>query len=236
MNEMIGRKSNDNEISRYSRDIEHSGKLLLSIINDVLDFSKIEAGKMQLYPAPYDALSLFSDAAKLLLERAKTKDLSVGIDISPDIPKTLIGDDVRIRQIIMNLITNAVKYTSEGSITLSANAAPLPETEGQVCLSVSVSDTGAGISKEDGEKIFTEFSRVGSVKNRHIEGTGLGLAISKNLALSMGGDIVFESEVGKGSVFTVTIPSEVVDETPMGELSKEASGARNTALSSWRPT
>ena len=226
MNEMIGRKSDDNEISGYSRDIEHSGKLLLSIINDVLDFSKIEAGKMQLYPAPYDALSLFSDAAKLLLERAKTKDLSVGLDISPDIPKTLTGDDVRIRQIIMNLITNAVKYTSEGSITLSANAAPLPETEGQVCLSVSVSDTGVGISEEDGAKIFTEFSRVGSVKNRHIEGTGLGLAISKNLALSMGGDIVFESEVGKGSVFTVTIPSEVVDETPMGELSKEASGFR----------
>lgn len=224
MNEMIGRKSKDNEISGYSRDIEHSGKLLLSIINDVLDFSKIEAGKMQLYPAPFDTLSLFSDAVSLLDERAPLKGLSVSLDISPDIPATLVGDDVRLRQIIMNLITNAVKYTSEGSITLSANAAPLPETEGQVCLSVSVSDTGAGISKEDGEKIFTEFSRVGSVKNRHIEGTGLGLAISKNLALSMGGDIVFESEVGKGSVFTVTIPLEVVDNTPMGELSKKGRG------------
>ena len=228
MNEMIGRKSNDNEISRYSRDIEHSGKLLLSIINDVLDFSKIEAGKMQLYPAPFDTLSLFSDAVSLLDERAPLKGLSVSLDISPDIPATLVGDDVRLRQIIMNLITNAVKYTSEGSVSLTAKAESLPE-ENRVSLLVSVSDTGTGISREDGEKIFTEFSRVGSVKNRHIEGTGLGLAISKNLALSMGGDIVFESEVGKGSVFTVELPLEVADITPMGELSKKGRGVKKKA-------
>lgn len=228
MNEMIGRKSKDDEISGYSRDIEHSGKLLLSIINDVLDFSKIEAGKMQLYPAPFDTLSLFSDAVSLLDERAPLKGLSVSLDISPDIPATLVGDDVRLRQIIMNLITNAVKYTSEGSVSLTAKAESLPE-ENCVSLLVSVSDTGTGISREDGEKIFTEFSRVGSVKNRHIEGTGLGLAISKNLALSMGGDIVFESEVGKGSVFTVELPLEVADITPMGELSKKGMGVKKKA-------
>lgn len=228
MNEMIGRKSKDDEISGYSRDIEHSGKLLLSIINDVLDFSKIEAGKMQLYPAPFDTLSLFSDAVSLLDERAPLKGLSVSLDISPDIPATLVGDDVRLRQIIMNLITNAVKYTSEGSVSLTAKAESLPE-ENRVSLLVSVSDTGTGISREDGEKIFTEFSRVGSVKNRHIEGTGLGLAISKNLALSMGGDIVFESEVGKGSVFTVELPLEVADITPMGELSKKGRGVKKKA-------
>ena len=228
MNEMIGRKSKDDEISGYSRDIEHSGKLLLSIINDVLDFSKIEAGKMQLYPAPFDTLSLFSDAVSLLDERAPLKGLSVFLDISPDIPATLVGDDVRLRQIIMNLITNAVKYTSEGSVSLTAKAESLPE-ENRVSLLVSVSDTGTGISREDKEKIFTEFSRVGSVKNRHIEGTGLGLAISKNLALSMGGDIVFESEVGKGSVFTVEIPLEVADITPMGELSKKGRGVKKKA-------
>ena len=223
MNEMIGRKSDDNDILRYSRDIEHSGKLLLSIINDVLDFSKIEAGKMQLYPAPFDTAELFSDMSSLLSERAEAKGLSALLDISPDIPKTLQGDDVRIRQIIMNLITNAVKYTSTGSVSLEAKTETLPEND-RVGLAVSVRDTGAGISEDDREKIFTEFSRVGSVKNRHIEGTGLGLAISKNLALSMGGDIVFESEVGKGSLFTLKIPADVIDFSPMGELSEKKEG------------
>ena len=153
MNEMIGRKSDDNDILRYSRDIEHSGKLLLSIINDVLDFSKIEAGKMQLYPAPFDTAELFSDMSSLLSERAEAKGLSALLDISPDIPKTLQGDDVRIRQIIMNLITNAVKYTSSGSVSLKAKAEALSEND-RVGLAVSVRDTGAGISEDDREKIL----------------------------------------------------------------------------------
>ena len=225
MNEMIGRKSDDNDILRYSRDIEHSGKLLLSIVNDVLDFSKIEAGKMQLYPESFDTAELFSDMVTLLSKRAEEKGLSASVDISPDIPRVLVGDDVRIRQIIMNLITNAVKYTIEGSVSLEAKAEVLQKKD-SVRLIVSVRDTGVGISKEDGEKIFTEFSRVGSVKNRHIEGTGLGLTISKNLSLSMGGDIVFESEVGKGSVFTMMIPAEVVDASPMGELSEKSENCK----------
>ena len=217
MNEMILRESTDTNILEYATDIEHAGQSLLALINDILDYSKIESNKLDIIPIEYHPASLLNDAYNLVIERARKKDLDFKIQADPSIPSTLKGDEVRIRQILMNLLTNGIKYTDRGGVTLKVSGGKTPD--GQFLLTFSVIDTGIGIKDSDKENLFSSFQRLDQVKNRNVEGTGLGLAITHNLVELMNGTITFESTYGVGSTFSCTIPQEIVSETPMGSLS-----------------
>ena len=216
MDEMILRESTQTEITDYALQIQTAGTSLLTIINDILDFSKIESGKTEIIPVEYDTASLFYDLITLTKVRAEKKNLDLRIQISPDIPTRLLGDEIRIKQVITNFLSNGIKYTHEGSITLTAGADK--NEDNTISLIVQVRDTGIGIRKEDIPKLFTSFERLDKEQNRHIEGTGLGMAISKQLIIAMNGTIEIESEYGEGSAFTAIIPQIVVDDTPLGNL------------------
>ncbi len=218
MNEMIIRKSGDEEIVKYALDVESASQNLLSLVNDILDFSKIESGKMELVLVRYDISSLIHDCYNMVIMRAREKNLTVRIENDNTLPSQLYGDEVRIRQIISNLLTNAVKYTTVGGVTLAVGWERLEGKE--ILLKIEVKDTGLGISKEDQEKLFFSFQRVDEKKNRNIEGTGLGLAITKQFIELMGGTIQVQSEYGKGSVFSLAIPQGIISEMPMGDFSQ----------------
>ena len=175
LDEMILREAKDKEILGYAEDIQGAGRSLLSIINDILDFSKIESGKMDIIPINYHLSSLINDSYNMIATRAKEKDLKVEIINNETLPNTLYGDEIRIRQIIINLMTNAIKYTEEGKVTLLIDADNI--NENKLELVITVKDTGIGIKEENISKLFDSFKRVDEVKNRNIEGTGLGLAI-----------------------------------------------------------
>ena len=215
MNEMILRESRERVIVRYATNIKNASKSLLALINDILDFSKIESGKMELIDTTYQISSLLNDLVNMIQPRAGEKGLELKLDIDEQIPGELYGDEVRIRQIITNLLTNAVKYTKEGSVTLKVRSTRLPE--GRVRLDVAVVDTGVGIKKEDQEKLFTTFQRVDEFSNRDIEGTGLGLALSKQLLELMGSRLLLDSEYGRGSAFFFGLVQKIVDDSPIGD-------------------
>ena len=189
------------------RQIRSSGIALVGIINDILDFSKIESGKMEIVCADYDLLKMLYDVGNICLMKIQGKKVDLKIKIDPSLPAEVNGDDLRIRQILINLAGNAAKFTDTGSVTISAEKG---ESEGKIRFSVS--DTGIGIKKEDLEKIFAEFQQVDMKMNRSKGGTGLGLSISKNLVRLMGGSLEVESEYGKGSVFSFDIPQESVSD------------------------
>ena len=191
--------------------IQASGRNLLSIINDVLDFSKIESGKMELIEAPFNIASVLNDVINMSEARKQGKNIELLVNAQPDIPRGLIGDEVRIRQVMVNLMSNAIKFTERGSVTLTVSY--LPQDYG-VNLIVSVADTGIGITEENIEKLFTSFRQVNTKKNRSVEGTGLGLAICKRLIRQMGGFISVTSEYGVGSDFRFVIPMRVSDREP----------------------
>lgn len=214
MNEMILRESKDDNIRDYSQSIQIAGKTLLSLINSILDFSKIEDGKMEIIPVKYDLSSMLHNLVNSNLERSKSKGLEFKVDIDENLPSVLYGDDVRITQVIMNLLTNAVKYTEKGYIKLSVRDAGR-DVEG-ILLAVSVSDTGIGIKSEDREKLFESFERLDKERNRNIEGTGLGMSIVTRLLTMMGSKLSVESTYGEGSVFSFLLKQGIVDETPMG--------------------
>lgn len=218
MNEMIIRESTDENITGYARNVESSGKNLLSIINDILDFSKIEAGRLELINASYRPDALIRDIVNMISYRSESKGLKLDVKVDENIPSKLYGDEVRIRQIIINLLTNAVKYTEEGTVSLEVSG----EMKDGFRLRVSVRDTGIGIRKEDIGNLFTQFRRVDPEHNKTIEGTGLGLAITKDLVDMMGGNISVHSEYGSGSVFAVTLPQKVVSEAPIGPFDANA--------------
>ncbi|MDR2952387.1 MAG: response regulator [Treponema sp.] len=192
--------------------IYQSGSSLLRIINDILDFSKIESGKLEIVPVKYLFSSLVNDAISIIRMRLMEKPLRFFTNIDGNIPNSLIGDEVRLRQVILNLLSNAVKYSEKGHIGLTITVDRRDEK--MVWLKITVADTGKGIKPEDQAKLFSEFIQVDAKKNRGIEGTGLGLAITRRLCLLMGGDISMESEYGKGSEFTAIIPQEIESETP----------------------
>lgn len=196
----------------YIKQIMASGNTLLTIINDILDFSKIESGKMNINMVEYDLFSIVKDVASVIMARIGDKDLQFIVNVAPDIPKQLMGDSIRIQQIIMNLANNAVKFTKEGCVYLSISYERTAERE--IRMKVVVEDTGIGIKKEDMGKLFQSFQQVDGKRNRNIEGTGLGLAISKQLVTLMNGKIWLESEYGKGSKFSFEIPQIVLDDTP----------------------
>jgi signal transduction histidine kinase/response regulator of citrate/malate metabolism len=209
MNAIIGmsdlmRTDNLDETQRsYFDDIKKMSGALLQIINDILDFSKIEAAKMELVPVHFNLSELFDNICSMSRFIAETKDLAFGAYLDPALPHVILGDDARIRQIIVNIVNNAIKYTREGSVDLRIERA---EKDGKDFMKIVVADTGIGIEKENFPRLFDPFRQFDKEINRGIMGTGLGLSITKNLVAMMGGEIDLESEYGKGSVFRVTLP------------------------------
>ena len=236
MNEMILRETFDakedlpedrekikeilSEVGKYSLNIESAGNNLLAIINDILDFSKIEAGKLEIVKADYRLSSVLNDVSNMIYFKAEDKGLDFTVDVDESLPDGLKGDEVRLRQIMTNLLTNAVKYTKEGSVRLKVSSDEVAngQEDGMIRLIVSVSDTGIGIKEEDIDKMFDKFQRVNLVQTSTVEGTGLGLAITRNLLDMMGGSISVKSTYGKGSTFTATIPQQVTDKEPVGNF------------------
>ena len=207
-------------ISNYAGNIDSAGKNLLSIINDILDFSKIESGKMEITEGEYKFSSVLNDISNVVSFKAKDKGLAFKIEVDTDLPDGLYGDEVRVRQIMTNILNNAVKYTKEGSVTLYVGKEKQDTIErgGTINLIISVKDTGIGIKKEDIAKLFEKFERVDLQHNSTVEGSGLGLAITKNLLALMHGSINVESVYGVGSVFTVVLPQKVVSTEPVGDF------------------
>ncbi len=212
MAEMALREDLPDSAREYISQIKSSGKVLLTIINDILDFSKIESGMLDIKLAEYEPVSLFDDVAAIIASKVLDRDIELILNLNTSIPKRLYGDGTRIRQILLNLANNAVKFTEEGQVRFVVDYSVLDADE--ILLSVSVEDTGIGIKEENLEKVFESFSQVDSKRNRKGEGTGLGLAISKELLGLMDGQLNVESEYKRGSVFSFKLPQRVIDPAP----------------------
>ena len=225
LNEMILREDISDEVAEDAANIEAAGKILLHLINDILDMSKIQSGQMELNRAAYNPGDMLSEIVGMLWIRARDKELDFHVNVSPDIPSELIGDEVRIKQILINVINNAIKYTKEGSVTLSVQCG---ERDGDnVNIIYTVTDTGIGIRKESLPYLFSAFKRVDDGDTRHIEGTGLGLSIVKELTDMMGGRVVVNSIYTQGSTFIVEIPQVVGSDSVIGELDMESRHSLN---------
>ncbi len=219
MDEMIMRESREDQIVEYAENIESAGRTLLSIINDILDISKIEEGRMEIIPVDYDLTSVINDLMNMIQVRADDKGLKLKLEVNGDIPKILHGDEIRIKQVISNILTNAVKYTVKGSVTLKIDFERI-EKEGEtdrIALKVSVADTGIGIKEEDLPRLFEQFERIEESRNRNIEGTGLGMNITQQLLFMMGSKLEVTSEYGKGSEFSFSLEQDVVKWEPIGK-------------------
>ncbi|MCR5476881.1 MAG: EAL domain-containing protein [Lachnospiraceae bacterium] len=225
MDEMILRECKDENILEFARNIEGAGKTLLSLINDILDFSKIEAGNMEITETDYELSRMLSDVYNLILVKAMQKQLDFEISVMEELPERLRGDEMRVRQILVNLLNNAVKYTHEGSVRLRVEAAG--QEADLVTLRITVTDTGIGIKPEDMERLFNKFQRLDAQQNQAVEGSGLGLAITQNLIKLMGGRIEVESVYGEGSTFTVLLPQIVLDPEPIGNYELRRKGFRS---------
>ena len=217
MNEMILREAKEDEIRAYAQNIQSAGTTLLSLINDILDISKIESGKMEIMPERYELNALLYDIILVIQPRLEKKQLQLQLDVDETIPNVLYGDEVRIRQIITNIMTNAVKYTEKGSVTLHVKAEK--KDMRHITLKIAVEDTGIGI-KESKDVLFQSFQRGGDLRAHHIEGTGLGLSITQQLLHMMDSNLEMESEFGKGSTFSFELVQAVVSEDPMGKLNE----------------
>ncbi len=232
MDEMILRESNEREIIRYAEDIRSASNTLLGLVNDILDFSKIEAGKMDVIPVEYEFTSVINDLYNVIKKRAEDKNLKLILEVDPNIPSVLYGDEIRVKQVMTNILTNAIKYTDEGSVTLSIKK----ERDGEVlkrhakhdkecCFDnpvgfrVKVTDTGIGIKEEDKKKLGSAFQRVDEKRNRSVEGTGLGLNITARLLELMGSRLELESTYGEGSTFSFYLEQGVVKSDPIGDIS-----------------
>ena len=213
------RYGNTEEARQYAVNINSASQTLLSIINDILDISKIESGKMELTAVEYELFSVLNDCVNIAFSKAEEKGLRLVVDIDPNIPSVLFGDEVHFRQIINNFLSNAVKYTPSGQVTLRLSERS--RIGGMVTLSVEVSDTGIGIKQEDIGRLFNNFTRLDEKNNRHIEGTGLGLALTEKLVKLMGGEINVKSEYTKGSVFEAVLTQEIVNSAPIGNFSEK---------------
>ena len=220
------------DINGYAGIIDSAGRNLLAIINDILDISKIEAGKLEIREDNYSLRAFLSDLCRLISFRAQARNLEFRTDVDPRLPDNLYGDESRLRQVIINVLNNAVKYTNHGFVKFTVNGTPVSGyMPGQrVNLTFTVEDTGIGILQKDLSRLFEKFERVGPAGSEQVEGTGLGLTISKNLLDMMGGTIQVESEYGKGSLFTVTIPQKVVSAERIGEFDIEAKPGTETEV------
>lgn len=214
MNEMILRESDQASVKDYAKDISSASENLLSIINDILDFSKIESGKLEIINDDYDLGEIIYDVISLVNMKAENKGLKLNVNIDENLPTKLYGDDKRVREIITNILNNAVKYTEKGFVNLSITG---KAEENIILLKIVVADSGQGIKEEDLDKIFSGFSQVNTKKNKNIEGTGLGLPITKHLVELMDGSIDVDSIYGSGSKFTIFLPQEIASDEKMGD-------------------
>ena len=234
MNEMIIRETKEKEIAEYAANIQSAGRTLLSVINEILDFSKIESGKMEIVLVEYDVSSLVNDIVNMVKSRAEKKKLTFIPEIDENIPSILCGDDVRLRQIITNILTNAVKYTHTGSVKLVMKVNSI---ENDILrLEVSVSDTGIGIREEDMELLFNSFQRLDQEKNRSIEGTGLGITIVQKLLAMMNSKLNVSSVYGKGSTFSFIVEQKIINREPMGNYEQRFKAIANNQTETERKT
>ena len=216
MDEMILRETKESAIRGYAANIMSAGKSLLSLINDILDLSKVEEGKMEILPVQYDLSVLLHDLWNMIYDRAQKKGLLFHIELDENIPRMLVGDEIRIRQCVMNLLTNAVKYTETGEVTLAVSFDRIsPE---QIRLRFQVTDTGIGMKQEDIKYLFSPYQRIEEKRNRTIEGTGLGMSITRQLLELMGSTLDVESEYGKGSVFSFAVVQDAESSDPVGTI------------------
>ena len=216
MNEMILRESSNEQITQYAQNIKYAGQTLLTLVGDVLDFAKIEAGKMEIVEEDYRLSFLLIDVINMVRMKAEKKGLALSVNVENSLPDCLYGDSVKVNQIILNILNNAVKYTKKGSVSLEVTGEK--QTQETVNLKVKVADTGIGIRQEDMKRLFDGFERLDMKENRHIEGTGLGLAITYNLLKQMGGRIEVDSVYGEGSVFTVYLEQKISGEDLVGDF------------------
>ena len=214
LNELILRESQEEAVKEYARDIRQAGNILLALVSDILDFSKLEADKMELTEGIYDVSSLLNDLINSISVQLRRKKLDLVLEIAQDIPYKLFGDEIHIRQIIGNLLSNAVRYTEKGRITLHLSWKELPKDSIEIY--VIVKDTGIGIKDEDIPKLFKAFQRMDSTVRSKDDRTGLGLAITQRLIEMMGGRLEVQSVYGKGSAFSLKIVQKVVDREPLG--------------------
>ncbi len=227
MNEMILRESNDENIKDYAGNIQSAGHNLLGLINTILDFSKIEEGKMEIMPVRYDVPELIGNMINSVSGKAKEKGLNFEAHIDPKLPTALYGDDMKVTQIVINLLTNAVKYTRKGRVDLFISGGP--KDKDTYSLSVSVQDTGIGIKQEDMGRLFESFARLDENKNRTIEGTGLGMAIVTRLLDMMGSKLEVRSVYGEGSDFSFVLDQSIVDDTPIGDYKHRTKESADTS-------
>ena len=218
MNEMILRESTESSTLTYSQNIKTAGNTLLGIVNDILDFSKIEEGKMNIVPVDYDLFVTLKDLVNMIRVKLDAKNLKLILDFDNNTPRHLHGDEIRIKQIITNILTNSAKYTERGSVTFRVSYEKKPSEPDSVMLNVSVKDTGIGIKPADMDKLFSKFDRIEENRNRNIEGTGLGMSITKELLEMMGSSLHVSSVYGAGSEFSFTIKQTVVSWEPLGNF------------------
>ncbi|MBR1854646.1 MAG: EAL domain-containing protein [Lachnospiraceae bacterium] len=223
MDEMILRESGDEKIIEYARNIKGAGRTLLSLINDILDFSKIEAGNMDIVEAEYNLSTVLGDVVSMVQIKAAQKGLRMVVDVDPGVPEALFGDEMRLRQIMLNLLNNAVKYTKVGTVSLQVDYEKAGKD--RINLNVAVWDTGVGIKEEDMGKLFQKFQRLDQDHNNTIEGSGLGLAITQQLLELMNGSIEVKSTYGQGSKFTIHLPQQVVRNEPIGDFRRKLAKA-----------
>lgn len=225
MDEMVLRESSEENIISYAHNIKSASQTLLTLVNEILDFSKIESGKMEIVEEDYQLSALLNDVINMVRIRANEKKLNLKIEVNPELPDNLHGDSVKIHQIILNIVSNAIKYTKEGEVSVKVSGTDEPDNS--VRLKVVVSDTGIGIKQEDLPRLFTGFERLDIRENRHIEGTGLGLAITYNLLKQMNGEIEVESVYGKGSTFTILVSQKVAGADKIGDFNEKWSREQN---------
>ena len=222
MNEMILRETKRDDIRTYAINIKHAGNALLALVNDVLDFSKIESGKMDLIQDTYNLSSMLIDILSIVYTRLEKNGLEFILDVDEKMPSVLYGDSAKLKQCILNLMTNAIKYTQKGSVTLSIKYHDIPYSDGtKIALEIKVSDTGIGIKKEDLNKLFLPFERIEENRNRTVEGTGLGMSIVQRILEVMDTKLEVESEYGSGSQFSFSVVQNVVSKQPLGNVLKQ---------------
>lgn len=219
MNEMILRESTDKQVTEYAANVKSAGNSLLSLVNDILDFSKIEAGKMEILPVQYNLGSLLNDLINMVSAKAQEKGLDLEIEVDKNMPANLIGDEIRLKQVVTNILTNSVKYTEQGRVILSVYYENYNDKN--IILHFEISDTGIGIKEEDLQRLYSPFERIEEIRNRTIEGTGLGMSIVKRLLAMMDSKLEVESKYGLGSIFSFGLKQQVVSWEPIGDFKEK---------------
>lgn len=221
MNEIILRDTKDDNIKSYAQDIKDASRLLLNLVNDILDFSKIEAGRMEIIPTEYRLEEMLRSICNLMKGKMEAKYLDFELNIGENVPSVLYGDEIRISQILINIMTNAIKYTDNGKVSLSVEYTQ--DGDGNDAIRYCVEDTGIGIKEEDIKKLFGSYERFDLERNRRVEGTGLGMGIVNGLLSAMNSHLEVSSVYGKGSIFSFTLAQKVIDYTPINTGLKDNS-------------